>query len=68
MSSPFDDADGVFLVVVDDEGRHSLWPLFAPVPAGWTTVHGPAGHEDCLDYVQRSWTGLGPLSPRWGRA
>ncbi|WP_030176441.1 MbtH family protein [Spirillospora albida] len=67
MSNPFDDADGVFLVLVNDEGQHSLWPSFAEVPAGWTAVHGPSGREDCLDHVQRSWTDLRPLSLQQGR-
>ncbi|MGW3730031.1 MbtH family protein, partial [Streptomyces sp. NPDC000851] len=35
-TNPFDDADGRFLVLVNDEGQHSLWPSFADVPGGWT--------------------------------
>ncbi|MFD9128551.1 MbtH family NRPS accessory protein [Kitasatospora sp. NPDC059571] len=26
MQNPFDDPDGTFLVLIDDQGRHSLWP------------------------------------------
>ena len=38
MSNPFDDTEGTFLVLVNEEGQHSLWPAFAEVPAGWTVV------------------------------
>ena len=62
MTNPFENADGGFLVLVNDEGQHSLWPVFAAVPAGWTTTHGPDNREACLDYVERSWTDMRPAS------
>jgi MbtH protein len=62
MSNPFDDADATFLVLVNDEGQHSLWPLFAEVPAGWTTVHGPDGRQACLDLIDENWTDMRPRS------
>jgi len=34
-TNPFDDDDGRFFVLVNDEEQHSLWPAFADVPAGW---------------------------------
>ncbi|MFF5289523.1 MbtH family protein [Paractinoplanes globisporus] len=61
-TNPFDNADGTFLVLVNDENQHSLWPEFAEVPAGWRTVHGPAGRQDCLDYVNANWTDMRPQS------
>ncbi|SKY26684.1 protein MbtH [Mycobacteroides abscessus subsp. abscessus] len=62
MTNPFDDVNGVFLVLVNHENQHSLWPQFAPVPAGWRSVHGPSGHDDCLRYVEENWTDLRPKS------
>lgn len=62
MSNPFDDADGQFSVLVNDEGQHSLWPEFAEVPAGWNVVHGPADRQSCLDHVEANWTDLRPKS------
>lgn len=62
MSNPFDQEDGVFLVLVNDEGQHSLWPAFVDVPGGWTKVHGEASRQDCLDYVEANWTDLRPKS------
>ncbi|ASU84196.1 MbtH family protein [Nocardiopsis gilva YIM 90087] len=62
MSNPFDDAEGRFLVLVNDEGQHSLWPSFAEVPAGWTTVFGEDTRDACLAYVEENWTDLRPKS------
>ncbi|MEU4999090.1 MbtH family protein [Streptomyces sp. NPDC021622] len=62
MSNPWDDTEGTFSVLVNDEGQHSLWPSFATVPAGWTTVHGPASHQECLTYVEENWTDMRPKS------
>ncbi|HEX6681373.1 MAG TPA: MbtH family protein [Candidatus Limnocylindrales bacterium] len=64
MTNPFDDPEGSFLVLVNDEGQHSLWPAFADVPAGWT-VALPAGSRDtALSYVEANWTDLRPKSLR----
>ena len=62
MTNPFEDEDGTYLVLVNDEGQHSLWPQFADVPAGWEVAHGPDGRAACLEYVEANWTDLRPLS------
>ncbi|MFG2846317.1 MbtH family protein [Kitasatospora sp. NPDC048296] len=62
MANPFEDADGTYLVLVNDENQHSLWPAFAEVPAGWTTVHGPDTRQACLDHVEANWTDMRPAS------
>jgi MbtH protein len=55
-TNPFDDEDGRFFVLVNDEEQHSLWPAFAEVPAGWRVVFG----ED----VEKNWTDMRPKSLR----
>ena len=50
--NPFDDDNGSFRVLVNDEEQHSLWPTFADVPAGWRVVHGEADRAACLDYIE----------------
>ncbi|MEU1882656.1 MbtH family protein [Streptosporangium sp. NPDC020072] len=60
MANPFENPDGTFLVLVNEQGQHSLWPVFAAVPAGWAVTHGPAGREDCLGHVRRHWTDTRP--------
>lgn len=64
MTNPFDDTEGTFLVLVNEEGQHSLWPGFARVPDGWTPVHGPVSRDEALDYVDTHWTDLRPRSLR----
>lgn len=59
-TNPFDADDGAYLVLINDEGQHSLWPETVDVPGGWSVAHGPAGRGDCLDYVNASWTDLRP--------
>ncbi|MER5770766.1 MbtH family protein [Streptomyces sp. NPDC001985] len=62
MANPFDDADGTFLALVNDEGQFSLWPAFADIPGGWAVAHGPGARTACLDFIERVWTDMRPLS------
>jgi MbtH protein len=62
MSNPFEDPEGVYLVLVNDENQHSLWPDFVEVPAGWRVVHGPASRQSCLEHVETNWTDMRPRS------
>ncbi|MEV6345841.1 MbtH family protein [Actinoplanes sp. NPDC051851] len=62
MTNPFDDEDGVFLILVNEENQYSLWPEFAEVPAGWRIVHGPADRAGALAYVERHWVDMRPRS------
>ena len=62
MTNPFEDENGEYLVLVNDEGQHSLWPSFREVPAGWKTF-GPRGkRKECLDWIEVNWTDMRPLS------
>jgi MbtH protein len=63
-TNPFDDENGTFWVLVNDEDQHSLWPTFADVPAGWRKVFGEASRADCLAYVEEHWTDILPKSLR----
>ncbi|MFP8884613.1 MULTISPECIES: MbtH family protein [Streptomyces] len=62
MTNPFDDQDAIFLVLVNDEGQHSLWPEFADVPPGWTRTFGPDGRDACLAHIEATWTDMRPKS------
>ncbi|MFD6967535.1 MbtH family protein [Streptomyces sp. NPDC059979] len=61
-TNPFDDAEGRFLVLANEEGQHSLWPSFAEVPGGWTIVFDENTREACLGFVEANWTDLRPRS------
>jgi MbtH protein len=62
MANPFDNEDGIFLVLVNDEHQHSLWPADIAVPRGWTIAHDADTRSSCLDYVEQHWTDLRPAS------
>ncbi|GAB3274697.1 MbtH family protein [Kineosporia babensis] len=61
-TNPFDDPDGTFYALVNEEGQYSLWPVFAEVPAGWNIEHGPAQRAACLEHIENHWTDLRPRS------
>ena len=63
-TNPFDDEDGRFRVVVNDDDQHSLWPTFAEVPAGWKVVVADGSRQECLEYVETNWTDMRPRSLR----
>ncbi|MGW0191762.1 MbtH family NRPS accessory protein [Streptomyces sp. NPDC003362] len=49
-AGPFDPgADGrdTHLVLENERGRRSLWPVWRERPAGWTVRFGPAPHAEC---------------------
>ena len=62
MTNPFDDQNGTFFVLVNDEGQYSLWPGFMNIPAGWTTVHRPGSRQACLEYINQTWADMRPKS------
>ena len=62
MTNPFEDENGEFLVLVNEEQQYSLWPTFREVPAGWSAV-GPRGsRQECLDYIEVNWVDMRPRS------
>ncbi|MBB5159506.1 MbtH family protein [Saccharopolyspora phatthalungensis] len=61
-TNPFESPDGQYLVLVNDEGQHSLWPSQIEVPQGWTIAQPADSRQHSLDYVHRHWTDLRPQS------
>jgi MbtH protein len=62
MTNPFEDPDASFVVLVNDEAQHSLWPVLVNVPDGWRVVFGEAPRPECLDFIEGSWTDMRPKS------
>ncbi|WP_078850077.1 MbtH family protein [Streptomyces sp. NRRL F-5126] len=60
MSNPFEKEDELYLVLVNAENEHSLWPQRLPIPAGWLCAHPADGRQACLDYVRSHWLDLYP--------
>ena len=60
MTNPFEDQQSQHVVLVNDEGQHSLWPAFREIPSGWTAV-GPKGkRQECLDWIEANWIDMRP--------
>jgi uncharacterized protein YbdZ (MbtH family) len=62
VTNPFEDENGVYHVLVNEEGQHSLWPSFIDVPAGWTVVHASDTRAACLEFINQHWTDMRPRS------
>ncbi|BCY14199.1 MbtH family protein [Actinoplanes sp. L3-i22] len=62
MANPFDNSDGRFFVLVNDEGQHSLWPTFTAVPDGWTVAFGESDRSSCMTYINENWVDMRPRS------
>lgn len=62
MTNPFENPDGAYRALVNDEGQYSLWPAFADVPAGWAVAHDTDTREACLAHIERHWTDMRPAS------
>ena len=62
MTNPFDDEQGSYQVLRNQECQYSLWPTSLAVPDGWTVVFGADSRTACLEYVEANWTDLLPAS------
>jgi MbtH protein len=62
VTNPFEDPDASYYVLINDEGQHSLWPVFADVPEGWEVIFGESGRQECLDFIEENWRDMRPKS------
>lgn len=61
-TNPFEDENGVYHVLINDEGQHSLWPTFVEVPQGWKIIHKADTRTACLEFINKNWTDMRPNS------
>ncbi|MBT2599336.1 MbtH family protein [Oceanobacillus sp. ISL-73] len=62
MTNPFENKDGNYYVLINDEGQYSLWPDFIQIPEGWDIAYGPEGLTNCQNYIEDNWEDLLPTS------
>jgi MbtH protein len=62
VTNPFDDENGIYHVLINAEGQHSLWPSFIDVPEGWTIIHKSDNRAACLELIDKNWTDVRPNS------
>jgi MbtH protein len=51
-------------VVINDEEQYSIWPVGRDVPAGWRQDGFTGSQEECLAYIDETWTDMRPASLR----
>ncbi len=61
-TNPFEDENGIYHVLINEEGQHSLWPSFVEVPDGWTIIHKSDSRAACLEFIEKNWTDMRPNS------
>ena len=62
MTNPFEDENGIYHVLINDEGQYSLWPSFIDVPDGWTIIRKSDSRAACLEFINQNWTDMRPNS------
>jgi MbtH protein len=53
-----------YTVVINEEEQYSIWLADRELPAGWRAVGKTGPKADCLEYVDKVWTDMRPLSLR----
>jgi MbtH protein len=54
----------IYTVVVNHEEQYSIWPAERELPLGWRSAGFSGQKQACLDYIERVWTDMRPLSLR----
>jgi MbtH protein len=60
VSNPFDDQAGAYVVLINDQGQHSLWPAAAEIPVGWSVACEQNGRKACIEYIDNNWMDMRP--------
>lgn len=53
-----------YLVVRNHEEQYSIWLADHEIPAGWETVGKRGRKDECLAFIEETWTDMRPLSLR----
>ena len=51
-----------YIVLKNDEGQYSLWLERKTIPEGWESVGTSGTKSECMDYVDKVWLDMRPLS------
>jgi MbtH protein len=62
--STFDAENVIFNVVVNHDEQYSVWPVERELPAGWRAVGKSGSKQECVIYIDESWSDMRPLSLR----
>jgi MbtH protein len=53
-----------YVVVIDAEEHYSIWPTWKEIPIGWQAVGEARTRDACLNWIEKEWTDMRPLSMR----
>jgi MbtH protein len=53
-----------YYVVKNIEDQYSIWPTYKTIPKGWEKIGESRNKADCLEYINKVWTDMRPLSLR----
>jgi MbtH protein len=61
-----DDQDDTrnYVVVMNHEEQYSIWLKGKQIPDGWHSVGKEGPKAECLEYIDREWVDMRPLSLR----
>ena len=62
VTNPFEDENGTYHVLINDERQHSLWLTFIKVPDGWRIIHNSDSRAACIEFINQNWTDMRPKS------
>jgi len=60
VSNPFDDQAGAYVVLINDQGQHSLWPSAAEIPAWWSIACAQNGRKAGNENIDNNWMDMRP--------
>ena len=64
MTKPMQDSEKLHTVVINHEDQYSIWPKQKTLPEGWSSAGVEGSKQHCLDYIEKHWTDMRPLSLR----
>lgn len=64
MYNPFENEQGNYFVLVNEELQYSLWPAAITIPDGWKKAYGPELKSKCQQFIENHWQDMRPKSLR----
>ncbi|MEM1252997.1 MAG: MbtH family NRPS accessory protein [Cyanobacteria bacterium P01_H01_bin.21] len=64
MGTATSESHTAYRVVLNHEEQYSIWPAVREVPSGWRDAGKSGTKQECLDYIEKVWTDMRPLSLR----
>jgi amino acid adenylation domain-containing protein/thioester reductase-like protein len=62
LRSPWSRTGDSYLIVVNDQEQHAIWPAALRLPAGWHPRSSAMSKQACLDAIASAWQDVAPAS------